>query len=88
MHNLIFNEDHFDDFDCSQIWYHLDGPYSVFRYGSVCTLVNWEKMQNNEPFTISLPSLQPMEPLQSYLSYVNSHYKEYNRMMADVKADS
>ena len=45
-------------------------------------------MQNNQPFAMSLPLLQPMESMESYLGYVSSHYEEYNQKMADVKAGS
>ena len=45
-------------------------------------------MQNKQPFAISLPSLEPMESLQSYIAYVSKHYKESDQKMVDMKPDT
>ena len=43
-------------YDDLNIWYHLDNCYSIFRHGSTCILVNWEKCaMKEEKCTVTLP---------------------------------
>ena len=85
-HNPLCDDDHFGNFDSEEIWYHLHTPYSIYRYGTVCTLINWKKMEKNEPFAVPLPVLHPMDHLQACILDVVKTYQKYDDMMnATVK---
>ena len=81
LHNLLCDNDHFGDFDSEEIWYHLHTSYSVYRYSTVCTLINWKKMEKNEPFAAPLPVLHHMDHLQAYLLDMVNNYQKYDDMM-------
>ena len=80
-YNPLCDDDYFGDFNSEEIWCHLHTPYSIYRYGTVCTLINWKKMEKNEPFAVPLPVLHPMGHLQAYLLDVVNNYQKYNDMM-------
>ena len=62
-YNSLCDEDQCDDFDAEEVLYHLHSPYSVYRYGTVCTLINWERMERNKNFVVALPILHPLDNL-------------------------
>ena len=53
-YNPLCDEDQCDDFDAEEVLYHLHSPYPVYRYGTLCMLINWERMETK---TLLLPFL-------------------------------
>ena len=80
-YKLTMNDDKQDWCDEVALWYNLDFNHSIWREGTFCVLVNWEKAENDEPCLAVLRLLNYNVDFEEYQMHVQLNYEMYERQM-------